>query len=276
MLQSVVSTLLGLLRFTTDLLLSNDMALEENYFDNLLALRDIPPEQLSSPIMRFLSTCGKHLSISRGQVFQDIFAMFCHNGKTNGFFVDFGATDGMSINNTYILEKHFNWTGILAEPAKLWHDSLRANRRAKIDTRCVWSKTGENLEFKETSNGEYSTLSQFVEGDLNAPNRKVGVHYNVETISLNDLLLSHDCPKTIDYMSIDTEGSEVEILSHFDFEKYHVSVFTVEHAYTQNREKIRKLMASNGYLNVFPNISKWDDWFVHKSMFGPKPQSQNS
>ncbi len=241
----------------------------ELYFDSLLALKGLTPEQFNEPLMRFLSTCGRNLSLSKSQLFQDIFAVFCNNGKKNGFFVEFGATDGISLSNTYLLEKNFAWRGILAEPARRWHSDLKKNRTAAIDTRCVWSESNKSLPFVEAEIGELSTLTQFSDCDSHAASRKSGTRYKVKTVSLNDLLEFHNCPPVIDYMSVDTEGSEFEILSNLNFEKYRVNVFTIEHSFTPKREDVRLLMANKGYVNMFEAVSKWDDWFVHKSLYTP-------
>ena len=86
---------------------------------------------------------------SKSQLKQDIFVLLETDFKKNGFFVEFGATNGINISNTHILEKKFNWDGILAEPSKQWHKDLKNNRSAKIETNCVWSKSGESLNFME-------------------------------------------------------------------------------------------------------------------------------
>ncbi|MEI7732588.1 MAG: FkbM family methyltransferase [Verrucomicrobiota bacterium] len=199
---------------------------------------------------------------SRSQLRQDIFALLVTNFKRSGFFVEFGATNGVDLSNTYLLEKSYDWTGILAEPAPIWHNELAQNRKAIIDTDCVWSETGKTLEFDVVSEPELSTLRGFVASDHNADKRKGAVHHRVATVSLLDLLKRHNAPRHIDYLSIDTEGSEFQILSAFDFSDYEVSVISCEHNYTSARRSIYDLLTAKGYTRMFPTLSKWDDWYV--------------
>lgn len=199
---------------------------------------------------------------SKAQLHQDIFALFQHNFKRGGYFVEFGATNGIDLSNTFLLEKNFSWKGILAEPGKKWWNTLNVHRNVATDNRCVWNKSGEVLKFKEAAMGELSTLSAFEDCDHQSHLRREGVEYDVTTISLMDLLAAHNAPHTIDYMSIDTEGSEYDILSAFDFTAYDVGVFTIEHNYTQRRDDILALMEQNGYKRIFTNLSKWDDWYI--------------
>jgi hypothetical protein len=77
-----------------------------------------------------------------------------------------------------------------------------------------------------------------------------------------DLLTKYDAPQVIDYLSIDTEGSELDILSNFDFDYYKFKVITVEHNFTEQREKINQLLTSKGYKQVLREISAFDDWYV--------------
>ena len=65
--------------------------------------------------------------------------------------------------------------------------------------------------------------------------------------------------KNIDYLSIDTEGSEYEILKTFDFDKYKVKIITCECNYTPTRNKIYSLLSANGYQRKFTKFSQWDD-----------------
>ena len=152
----------------------------------------------------------------------------------------------------------------MSEPARIWHDDLGKNRKSSIETLCVWSDSDHSLVFNEVEKAEFSTIDTFSSSDFDhhARNRKNSQTYEVKTISLLDLLIKHNAPKIIDYLSIDTEGSEFEILSSFEFSKYQFRVITCEHNFTPEREKIYKLLTSHGYVRKFEDISKFDDWYV--------------
>jgi FkbM family methyltransferase len=184
------------------------------------------------------------------------------NFKREGYFIEFGATDGISLSNTFLLEKEFSWTGILAEPANVWHHELIKNRGVPVSTECVWSVSGESLVFKETSIPELSGVSKYGNDDNLKNLRKEGHEYLVNTISLEDLLMKYNAPNFIDYISIDTEGSELEILEAFDFNKYKFGVITCEHNFSENQDKIKLLLESHGYRMVHPALSEFDGWFI--------------
>ena len=52
----------------------------------------------------------------KSQINQDIFVLYTLDWKREGYFVEFGATNGIDLSNTYLLEKNFGWKGILSEP----------------------------------------------------------------------------------------------------------------------------------------------------------------
>ena len=201
-------------------------------------------------------------ALSQAQLRQDVFVMNELGYKRDGYFVEFGATNGKDLSNTYMLEKNFGWTGILAEPAHIWHDDLQKNRSCLLDFNCVWSKTGETVSFNEVTEAELSTIDTFSSADGHAAKRTSGNKYEVLTISLMDLLDKHDAPKVIDYLSIDTEGSELEILEAFNFDAYKFRTITCEHNYTPMREKIYDLLTSHGYVRKLSDFSYFDDWYV--------------
>jgi FkbM family methyltransferase len=204
----------------------------------------------------------KHWTKSKSQFRQDLFVLSQLDFKTNGFFVEFGATNGIDLSNTYLLESEFGWAGILAEPAKCWHRDLKRNRSAKIETKCVWKDSNSTLTFNEVVAAEFSTIDAYSGAGLHTEARRKGKRYEVSTISLNDLLSKHNAPKQIDYLSIDTEGSEFEILSNFDFSKHSFRVITCEHNFTSARERIFEVLSRNGYVRKYQALSEIDDWYV--------------
>jgi FkbM family methyltransferase len=200
---------------------------------------------------------------SSAQLKQDLFVISHLGFKDKGFFVEFGATDGKILSNTLMLERYFDWTGILAEPAVYWHQKLKENRNCIIDKSCIWKESDLMIKFKQVEEKEFSTISHYTAKDSNSRNRVNGSEYLVRTKTLRDLLISNKAPKIIDYLSIDTEGSEFEIINAFNFNEFNFRVITCEHNYTKNRDLIYKLLCSNGYKRVYEEISQFDDWYIN-------------
>jgi len=206
----------------------------------------------------------RYLPISRSQLRQDLFVLSQLNFKKKGFFVEFGAADGFKLSNTYILEKNFKWKGIVSEPAKIFHKKLNLNRHCIIEKKIIWKVSNQNLQFKETSIPDLSTISKFSNSDNWSKRRgKKYKQYNLNTISLIDLLKKYKAPKIIDYLSIDTEGSEFEILKNFNFSMFTFKIITCEHNFTKNRQKIFNLLTQKGYVRKFKNLSQFDDWYIN-------------
>lgn len=209
------------------------------------------------------------LGHSRSQVQQDLFVLLALGFKRDGFFVEFGATDGKKISNTFLLEKHFAWSGILAEPGRSWRGLLERNRDAIIDSRAVWRVSGGQIRFVEQSDSQFSGIDSSSKSAWRWKlSRKQS--YLVETVNLTDLLESHAAPSRIDYLSIDTEGSELEILLAHDFDRYRFSVITVEHNFTHNRELIYEFLVSRGYSRVAEDVSRQDDFYLDREIRNPE------
>lgn len=211
------------------------------------------------------STIGL-LKESRSQFSQDVFVaceLEVMRKKRIGYFVEFGATNGISLSNTYLLEKSYNWIGIVSEPAKSWQESLKKNRKCHIDLRCVTEYSGEEVEFNETTDSIYSSLEKYSLLDNHSQKRFEGNKYTVPSISLNDLLSSYKAPRDIDYLSVDTEGGEYEILSALNFAEWNIKIITVEHNFASKRSKIHQLLTSHGFHRVLENSTYVDDWYVN-------------
>lgn len=202
---------------------------------------------------------------SCSQLGQDLWVLEQTSYKKKGFFVEFGASDGVLLSNTYLLESEFDWQGICAEPNPKFFRQLKTNRRCMIAAACIAGVTGRTVDFLLAD--EYGGMSQYAEVDMNAARRQAyavnGDRMTLTTVSLHDFLVKHNAPRDIDYLSIDTEGSELEILAAFPFEQWRISLLTVEHNFTPAREQIRALLCGHGYQCI---EREWDDWFVNPDM----------
>ncbi|MDB5701408.1 MAG: Methyltransferase [Sphingomonadales bacterium] len=223
--------------------------------------------------MQFISYCLGRREQSRSQILQDLWVCFELNEKRSGYFVEFGATNGLKNSNTWLLEKQYGWTGILAEPNPFWHTELTANRGADFEARCVSGRTGELVTFISTENSdpELSGIEEFSASDHFAATRQTGTKIEIETISLDDMLILYTAPKVIDYISVDTEGSELAIFEGFSF-NYDFNLISVE-TNRQTDAIIQTLLESKGYMRVFPEFSQWDAWYVAKNVRSPSMQT---
>lgn len=197
---------------------------------------------------------------SPSQLGQDIWALEQHSYKRDGFFVEFGATDGILLSNTYLLEKLFGWKGLCAEPNPKYFEKLQTNRQCVVANSCISATTGEEVEFIFAD--EYGGIASYAAADSHANKRSAYANEFgkavLQTISLHDFLVKHNAPRKIDFLSIDTEGSEFDILNTFPFDQWDIKCITVEHNYSEAREKIYKLLTSNGYER---KTVQFDDWY---------------
>lgn len=197
---------------------------------------------------------------SPSQLGQDLWVLSMTSYKRNGFFIEFGATDGILLSNTYLLEKEFGWSGLLAEPNPKYYKELIKNRDCICSNACISTQSGEEVQFVLAE--EFGGIDEFAsEGkhkDKVEAFKEQQKILNLSTISLKDFLVEHNAPKQIDYLSVDTEGSEYSILKSFPFDEWDIKLITIEHNYEPQRELILNLMTKFGYKRL---ESQWDDWY---------------
>jgi FkbM family methyltransferase len=181
------------------------------------------------------------------------------NEMRDGYFVDIGAHDGITFSNTYVLEHQFGWSGLLIEANPAILHSLRNNRKSIIAHETLWSTSCE-MEFKSIEGDTLSGLTEVLthKKALTRPNKP----YFVMTKTLDQVLDQYECPNHINYMSIDIEGAEYEVLSTFSFSRT-FDIISVEHL--RNKEEITNLLGRQGYM-VLKTIMKDDETiFVRKT-----------
>jgi len=239
----------------------------QQIFESLLnAKNNLSVNQNDKLYFSFFKYILINIRLSSSQRFQDLFVDWMLQ-KKNGIFIEFGACDGINISNTYYLEKYMGWSGILLEPAKSWHNNIKINRpNCIIDFRCVSDESGNEVSFYENADPALSSLNN---------NFFSNNSYKVKTVSLNDVFFEHEEMllkkfnkiESIDFISIDTEGTEYQILKKFNFNKYSPKIIIVEHNFDPIKSKLlKRLIEAHDYVNLFPELSAYDYFFVLKDV----------
>jgi FkbM family methyltransferase len=175
--------------------------------------------------------------------------------KKNGYFVDIGAYDGLSISNTKILED-LGWSGICIEPHPNVFKSLIENRTCECINCAIWN---EDTKIKFLSLSGYTEM---LSGILDSYDTR---HYNRVISELNthggySEIIEIDAKKfetiieqtEIDFLSIDTEGSELQILEQINFDRYHINIVCIENNF--HEDKFNNFFLQKGY-KLYTNVN---------------------
>ena len=210
------------------------------------------------------------------QLAQDLWVAFllnCWNSSSptskSGYFVEFGAIDGVLYSNSILFEKRFGWKGILAEPNPNEWLKCKQNRSCVVENYCVWNVSNESVRFNVVPNApDHGCMEHFEENDSHKAIRLLKKEVIIcRTISLFDLLQLYAAPKTIDYLSVDTEGTEFPILEAFPFEQYAFKIISVEHNFTAMRGQLRHLLHNQGYFPIERSVESFDDLYLNSMYF---------
>ena len=197
---------------------------------------------------------------SKSQNGQDLFALLSSDFKKGGIFIEFGAYDGVIFSNTYLLEKQFGWSGILIDPIPSHYESMKLNRQCKLIHGAITAEKQDSVLIEELP---ASDLSRFVE--------KRGIFkktHEVKAFTLQEVIDQNLSPISIDFLSIDIEGNDIDILKSLDLSRYNINAVCVEHNLREGSNEIIGYMDKNGYDLVYGEFSKNDYWFVlRKSKF---------
>ncbi len=173
----------------------------------------------------------------------------------NGYYIELGANDGVSQSNTLFFELNRNWKGILVEPIKSKFyqcKKIRSNKNLFFNSACVSSDYND-----DTVELIYSNLRTITNDDKNQIKAKY--HLNNEDLNiyqthkkilakartLNSILKEAKAPKKIDFLSIDTEGYEIEILKGLDFNNFFFDYILIE---TKSFEILDKFLNQRNYI----------------------------
>lgn len=214
--------------------------------------------------------------LSYAQLKQDLtIAKFYKN--TCGYFLDVGANDGITYSNTYLLERKLRWTGLLFEPLPSALVKLHRCRKSSIIECAAYSEAGKMLAFSQDN--LYSGITELIDLHVIA---KTKPQIKVLTTTVDIEITKHNAPKFIHYMSLDTEGSELEVLYGMSFSNYIIGIINLEHNYVEpRRTQMREYLIHKGYIFLGENPQgdelnncnvkhDWDDDYFHQSLLvGP-------
>lgn len=219
----------------------------------------------SAPPSPHLSWQAAFDTPTNSQIEQERWVLAMCLGRRGGRFAEIGAFDGVLHSNTCFLEADHGWSGVLVEPNPLLFAKLVASRRATCLERAVHREGGQFLSF--IASQEIGTLAEYAEADGYAEHRRQAISANglitVETISFDDMDAADGWAGSgFDYASLDTEGSELDILRTIDLARHEIALFTIEHNFIEpRREEMRTLLAQAGYQRL--NVG-FDDWYWHE------------
>jgi len=190
--------------------------------------------------------------------------------KRGGYYVELGANDGISQSNTYHFEKYRKFTGVLVEPIPAKYQECKKNRSGDnffANNACVgFDYPGSTVEllYSNLMTTTLSGTSDIVDRHSHA---KSGEHliksniykFEISARTLNSILMEAKAPTRIDLLSLDVEGSELEVLKGIDFEKYIFSVMCIE---SRDIGRIAEFLKDKNY-RLEKKISIHDYLFVY-------------
>lgn len=172
-------------------------------------------------------------------------------GKKGGVFIEIGAYDGETYSNTKYFEEILGWTGLLIEPLPEAFHKLKAHRTSTAINGCISGKAGRKLLLNAHGVEMLSGLVDFYDQRhierIESEVKEAGGYVekiDVECYNLNELCDDNGITH-VDFLSLDVEGAELNILESIDFKKLSIDILTIENNYADPR--IKALMESRGY-----------------------------
>lgn len=186
--------------------------------------------------MKFKFNGSENIKNNYSQAYQDMFALYVNNGKRNGTYLEIGSSDPIHNNNTYLLEKEFQWSGVSIDIDSSFSEKFLNSRK-----NLFIGKDATKINYLELLKNNYkSNIIDYLQIDCDPP-----------SISF-------------------------EILKLIPFDKFKFKFITFEHDYYADidrefREKSRKYLSELGYRCIIKDVSMVDwapfeDWWIHPDL----------
>ena len=259
----IIKLIQGLLaRINLKIVRLNTVAEFNNYYHKLSLIRKYLEAKDQTALEKgFLSYVSKDENFSYSQVCQDLMCSYFLDNSGVRTFAEVGVGDGKLFSNTYLLEQS-GWTGILVEPNRSFHKKIMQNRTAHLFRAAASAQNG-TMNFFAATVGELSYSEANTNDGLD---RKGSERYQVKMCSLNEMLEISKIEE-LDFLSIDVEGHELQVLSGFDVTRFNPKIAVIETNYEALKTQQVSGFFGDGYIQVFPTLSPPDIWLVRKAIF---------
>jgi len=194
----------------------------------------------------------KNILGSFSQYLEDIFIDRIFRHKQIGTYIDIGANDPVVLNNTKLFYDR-GWCGVNVEPDVIMHKKLLIERPRDINLNLGIGKKSGELTFYELLPNTLSTFNhksalQSVKKD----GAKIVSQTIIKVISLKELFDTTISHNTVDFLSLDAEGYEWDILSSNDWKLYRPTAIIVE-LNQDNNGRVFNLLKNRGYFLLYYN-----------------------
>lgn len=201
-----------------------------------------------------------------GQHEEDAYIQTLFPKDYQGVCVDIGAYDGQSASNTLYFEER-GWRCLCVEPQ---HEAFQkcASFRPECVQCCISSCDKEDQEFTIFSIGPNRSAVSSLCPDIRLIQTHQHLIDRVETVkstvrSLTSLLDELQFPRKIDFMSIDTENTELDVLRGIDFSKYDIYLLVIENNF--NDPECENYLRPYGYKKI--HRIAVNDFYAKKKTF---------
>lgn len=174
-----------------------------------------------------------------------LYKNFFKNYNKPGIFIELGAFDGIKISNSYFFEKYLGWNGVCIEPTEYYYKKLVKNRKCFTFNNVIYDEIKDIVFYNnpECCHGLNGIEETYDKKHINRIHREINYYNNninnikkeIKRTRKMESILNEVNLNEIDFLSLDTEGSELNILKSINWDKTKIKVICVEDNYGDNK-----------------------------------------
>lgn len=197
---------------------------------------------------------GETLMFSQFQ--QDYYLYTRHFSKLKraGVYLDIATNDPVSISNTYFMDRCLGWRGICVEANPSYYEKIHRLRSCDLVPTCVGKRDGEVVELA-LEGGAGGILGSTYKHKHKWTRENMSVPRLVERCTTVRKILDRGNVRVVDFLSLDVEGHEVEVLRGVDWERTKILVMSVE-VTGGVMDELQVLMDKLGYKRHWPDLDE--------------------